>query len=344
MKKKLLLLVAILFMAAAMCPTAMAQTVKLRYVDHNPESGEAAQRATLPLLQSMKDATGGNLELETYFGETLLKTRDTWDGLKNGIADIGWMVLAYWPGKTPMTDAFGLPGLAYETPGEYGGALWNAYQKYPEMQSEYKRGGIRPLIFFASEPYVLTTTKKPIKTLEDLQGLKIRSLGGAATTQIKALNAVPLSIPMPDNYISLQKGVMDGMASSAEAICIWRFYEVLNNVIYAPLPISYFTMAINERQWNKLPAEMKEQIMTVLGYEGSKDYSDKYFGYFVEALPEIASKNGRDLDFYTLPEEEAARWVKASEPAYTEYFEYAKKKGVESTARKLVDDLVNGAL
>lgn len=344
MKRASCLVLGLLFVMAWACPGVMAKPVKLRYVDHNPETGEAAQRATLPLLTNIEKATGGELEFETYFGETLLKTKDTWDGLKSGIADVGWMVLAYWPGKVPLTDAFGLPGLAYDTPGEYGGAMWQAYEKYPEMQQEYIKGGIRPLIFFASEPYLLATTKKQVKTLEDLKSLKIRSLGGPATTQMKALGAVPLAIPMPDNYISLQKGVMDGMASASEAICIWRFYEVLQYTTEAPLPISYFTMAINERKWKKLPEEVQQQIMSVCGYEGSQWYSDTYFGYFQTQLPRIAAENGRELTHYTLPEDEYQRWIDASKPAFDEYYDYVNRKGVGETGKALVQDLLNGAL
>ena len=344
MKKNFVIVLGVLFFIASLSPCAVAKTISLRYVDHNPETGEAAQRATLPFLEKLQAATNGELALETYFGETLLKTKDTWDGLKSGIADIGWMVLAYWPGKVPMTDAFGLPGLAYETPGEYGGAMWKAYEKYPEMQEEYVKGGIRPLIFFASEPYMVTTAKKQVNTLEDLKGLKIRSLGGPATTQMKALGATPLAIPMPDNYISLQKGVMDGMASSSEAICIWRFYEVLNYTTEAPLPISYFVMAISDRQWKKLPAEMQAQILSVGGYEGSKWYSDAYFGYFKQALPEIAASNGKPLTHNVLSPDEYQRWIDASQPAYTEYYDYAAKKKVGDAAKALVNDLMNGTL
>lgn len=344
MKKKLLLLATLLVFVLTIGGPAAATPIKLRYADHNPESGEAAQRATIPLLKRIEAATDNAVVFETYFGETLFKTRDTWDGIKNGVADVGWMVMAYWPGKTPLTDAFGLPGLAYETAAEYGGAMWNAYQKYPEMQSEYTRGSITPLIFFSSEPYKLISPKKQIKVLDDLKGLKIRTLGGPATTQMKALGAAPLSIPMPDNYISLQKGVMDAMSSTSEAVSIWRFYEVVKYVTYAPLPVSSFCIGMNARQWKKIPAETQAKIMEICGYEGSVSYSAAYMDYYVEQMPITSANNGHELTYYTLPEDEVAKWIEASQPAFDEYFEYTSKRGVEATARKLVDDLMNGTL
>lgn len=321
-----------------------AATYKLRYADQNPESGTAAQNATMPWLKNIEEATNNEVSIETYFGETLLKARDSWDAIKTGVADIGWMSIAYWPGRAPMSDAFGLPGLKYKTAADLSGAMWKAYEKYPEMQAEYIKGGIRPLIFFCTEPYSLFTTKKQVKTLEDLKGLKIRALGGAPTTQMKALGAVPLSIPMPDNYISLQKGVIDGLGAPAEAVVNWRFFEVVRFCTEAPLPVAYHMMGVGEKQWQKLPAEVQAQIMTVCGYEGSRWYSERYFTNFIEYLPEVLRNNNKTINFYTLPPDEAARWIEASSSAFDEYYNYVDGKGVGAPARALVDDLMNGNL
>lgn len=342
--KRLPAILMILLLVFAVALPLQAATYKLRYADQNPESGTAAQNATVPWLKNIEAATNNEVEIETYFGETLLKARDTWDSIRNGIADIGWMSIAYWPGRAPMSDAFGLPGLKYKSAAGLSGAMWKAYEKYPEMQQEYIKGGIRPLIFFCTEPYSLFTTKKQVKTLEDLKGLKVRALGGAPTTQMKALGAIPLSIPMPDNYISLQKGVIDGLGAPAEAVVNWRFFEVLRYCTNAPLPVAYHMMGIGEKQWQKLPAAVQEQVMTVCGYDGSQWYSERYFTNFIEVLPEVLEKNGKTIEFYTLPPEEEARWISASDTAFDEYDSYAESKGVGAQAKALVDDLMNGNL
>lgn len=344
MKRTLVFVAGLVFLFMAIAPGVMAAKISLRYADHNPESGQAAQRATIPFLKQIEEATNGDVAIETFFGETIFKTRDTWDGLKNGIADMGWMVLSYWPGKVPLTDAFGMPGIAYNNPSDIGAALWRAYEKYPEMEAEYVKGGLRPIIFFASEPYWVATIKKPVATVADMKGLKMRSLGGVPTTQMKALGAVPMSIPMPDNYISLQKGVVDGLGICAEAVSIWRFYEVLKYYNDAPLPASYFTIPISERQWKKIPKETQDQIMSVCGEEGSRWYSENYFGYFVAEMPGIAAENGHPQTFNALTAEARDEWIHVSEPCFDEYYSYADKKGVGTQARQLVKDLMDGTL
>ena len=343
MKYLLRIVLAVLLVFAIAAPL-QAATYKLRYADQNPESGTAAQSATIPWFKQISEATKGEVEIESYFGETLLKARDTWDALRNGVADIGWMSIAYWPGKAPMSDAFGLPGLSYTTAEDLSGAMWKAYEKYPEMQQEFIRGGIRSLLFFCTEPYTLFTTKKQVKNLADLKGLKIRTLGGAPTTQMKALGGIPMSIPMPENYISLQMGVTDGLGAPAEAIINWRFFEVIKYGTMAPLPVAYHMMGIGEKQWQKIPAEVQAQIMSVCGYEGSRWYAENYFTKFIDYLPEVLEKNKASIDFYTLTPEERTRWIKASEAAFEEYYKYADERGVGAPARLLVADLMEGNL
>lgn len=191
---------------------------------------------------------------------------------------------------------------------------------------------------------MLATSQKEVKTLEDLKDLKIRTLNGAATTQMKALGAMPVALPMPEVYSALQNAEVEGVASPAEAICVWKLYENLKYVTNAPLPASYFTLAVNERYWNRLPAEIKEQLMSAGGYAGSQWYAEQYFGYFNETLPEIAAKNGHKLEIYTLTDDERAEWIAASAPVFDEYYNYAAKKGITAIAKSLAQELLDGSL
>ena len=345
MKRLILALTVFCFTIFMLCPFGFAaDKINLVYVDHNPETGVASQRSTVILLDKIEQATNGVVKFERYFGETLCKSKETWDAQQNGIADVGWMVLSYWPGRTPISDAFGMPpGQFYNTSPSIAGAMWKAYEKYPEMQEEFTKQGIRPLLFLSSEPKALTT-KKQVKVLEELKGMKIRCLGGVATNQMKVLGGTPMLTPMPDCYLALQKGVMDGMENSSEAIYTWRFYEVTDYITYAPLPGSYNTITISEKTWQKLPGDVKEQIMSVCGYEGSKWYAQEFYGYFVDILPDAIKESGYTLEPYTLPPEEYQRWLDASLPVFEEYYTWTESKGVGATAKAIVDDILNGRL
>ena len=66
--------------------------------------------------------------------------------------------------------------------------LWKLYEKYPSIQKEY--GPIQPLVLHTTSPNFLITSKKQVKTLDDLKGLKIRTLGGPPIEMAKALGAL----------------------------------------------------------------------------------------------------------------------------------------------------------
>ncbi len=81
---------------------------------------------------------------------------------------------------------------------------------------------------------------------------------------MKALGAVPVTMGMPDTYLNLQKGVIDGMLVPWEAMLSFRQYEVVKYYTYAPTVTVYFTQAMNNNKWNSLSADVQNQINSVL--------------------------------------------------------------------------------
>jgi len=138
----------------------------------------------------------------------LAKGTDSWNAVKTGMADMGWCVHGFWPDMTPLADVMNLPNLQFKTAEKGSEVLWKLYEKYPEFQAQFK--DVHVLVLHTSSPYFLITTKKQIKTLEDIKGMKIRALGGVATDQLKALGAVPMLIPMADTYSPRRDGCTVG--------------------------------------------------------------------------------------------------------------------------------------
>ena len=148
--------------------------------------------------------------------------------------------------------------------------LWKLYERFPAIQREFK--DVHVLQLWTSHPRFLITSKKQVKTMEDLKGMKIRVPGGPATEQMRALGAVPVLIPMPDNYQSLDKGVIDGMDTSWDATYSFRLYEVVKYYTFAPLFFNtYFSMAMNKQKWESLPK----------GYSGGDHECQRFRGFKV---------------------------------------------------------------
>lgn len=87
-------------------------------------------------------------------------------------------------------------------------ALWELYEKFPQMQKEYK--DVKLLWLYANPTFQLHFRKDLVKKLEDLRGRIISTESAMGLKILKRLGAVPENIPMVDVYMALQKGVVDG--------------------------------------------------------------------------------------------------------------------------------------
>ena len=174
----LVVFAAVVMMVTGIGGDALAQekVIKLTYSDHNPPTAWCTVNATEPWAKQIEKATNGRVKVERYYAEAMIKGTDAWMALKSGVVDMAWCSHGYWPGMTPLSDVITLPFLPFKSGRQAGGVLWKLYEKYPKLQNEY--ADVKVLLVHATPPFTLFTTKKQVKTMEDLKGLKLRVLGG----------------------------------------------------------------------------------------------------------------------------------------------------------------------
>jgi TRAP-type C4-dicarboxylate transport system substrate-binding protein len=308
---------------------ALAEVVKLKLAWQDPPIGWGAVQALQPWLKNVDEATKGQMKIDVFYLQTLAKGTDTWNAIKTGIADVGWCIHGYWTDMTPLAEVMILPSMPFKT-GEKGSeVLWKLYERFPEIQKQFK--DVHVLHFWTSHPYFLITSKKQVKTMEDIKGLKIRVTGGPQFEQLKALGAVPVLIPMPDVYQSLDKGVVDGMAAPWEAILSFRLYEIVKYYSIIPLCATYHSMSMNLQKWNSLPKDIQAAMMTVSGFEGSKAFGRNFFDKAEEAVNEQVKKGNFQMVKYIAPPEEVERWTRvAGEPLWKAWVKKMEGKGYSS--------------
>jgi TRAP-type C4-dicarboxylate transport system substrate-binding protein len=334
-KKELWLLVGIMSLVFIFSAPSWGQVIKMKLADQNATTGWGPVHALQPWAKNVEQAAKGKVKIEIYPSQTLAKGPDIWNAVKSGIADIGWCFHGYWAGMTPLADVISLPALPFTTAEKGSEILWKLYEKFPEIQKEFQ--DVKVLMLWTSHPYLLITTKKQVKTLEDIKGLKIRMTGGPPMDQMKALGGVPVLIPMPDNYISLQKGVIDGMGAPWEAIHGFRLYEVVKYYTRTPFPAVYFSMSMNKNKWNSLPKDVQKAMMSVSGLEGSKFWGHNFFDTAKEGVYEKAKEAGREIVYYELPQQELARWLEVGgKPIWKDWVKKMEAKGLTS-AQKILD-------
>jgi len=310
---------------------SQAKTITLRYAQQNPDTSWSTTHCVEPWLRQLEEATGGQVKIQAFHGETLAKGKDLWNATRSGITDIGWISHGYFPGLTPVTDVISPPALPFRSAEKGSEVLWKLYEQTPEIQNEFK--DVKVLLFYTSESYNLITRDKPVKSIPDLRGLKIRMTGGPPTDMVKALGAVPLLVPMTDAYISLQKGVIDGMGTPWEAIHTYRFYEVVNHYAEVPFPAVYFSIVMNKNTWNRLPEAIRSAIMSVGGVEGSRFWGRNFFDAVKAETLEKIKASGNSAHIYKLSDEEHARWLEiGGKPIWSEWTRRMESKGVSNAS------------
>jgi TRAP-type C4-dicarboxylate transport system substrate-binding protein len=341
LKNKVLLLSLVVVLLASLsiigcAPAAPTTVTQLKYADQNAETGWEGAQAAVPWLKQMEAATHGAVKFQGFFAQSLFKGTDAWESIKAGQADVAWCFHGYWANMTPLADVITLPFLPVPSAEKGSEALWKLYEKYPSIQKQFEANKV--VLTWTSNSYFLATRSKQVKTLEDMKGLKVRTTGGPPTDMIKALGAVPVSMGMPDVYLNLEKGVIDGALLPWEATYSFKLYEVAKYITHAPFHAVYFTQAFNIAKWNSLSPDVQKQIMSVSGLTGSKFWGKNMFDTAAAEVRNIIKDKKYELVEYTIPAAEVEKFKKAGgEPLWEAWVKAQEDKGSKD-ARAILND------
>jgi TRAP-type C4-dicarboxylate transport system substrate-binding protein len=314
---------------------AQPKVYKLYYTDHNPATTYGTVNATNPWLDQIEEATNGQVKIERYYGETLAKGTDAWMAVQKGVADIGWCSMGYWAGLTPLSDVIALPILGFKSNAQASGILWKLLEKFPEIKAEY--ADVQPLVFLTTGPYFIITTKKPVKDVDDLKGLKIRVLSGPQTDTLKALGAVPMLVAAPELYTSMQKGTIDGQATTWGMMEIFNTYEVIKYVNEMPLFYAYMSLVMNKQKFERMPKDIQDAIMSVCGYEGTRWYAGHNTDFSQQAgmkeVEEYEEETGNIIERYDPSPDEFAKFQQiGAKPAWDAWVKKMEDQGLPGQA------------
>ena len=208
-----------------------------------------------PLSEELAELSDGRLTVRQYPSGILNSSPAAqYSMLLNGVADIALVVPAYTPDLFPKTDLIGYPGVC-ETALGCTEALQRARSV---LEQEF---GARVLAFWSSTPPVLLTGETPVRTLEDMRGLKIRVSSRSDIPFIEALGASALMQPATELHQSLTTGVIDGIAIAPSGIVAFRLHEPAD-YLTTWLPISglAFALLMNRDAYEALSAEERGWI------------------------------------------------------------------------------------
>lgn len=255
-------------------------------------------------LKKLQDKSGGRIETELFHSGALFRDRDVTKALRQGGVEMAMPGTWVLTGFVPDADVFQLPSFFGQTfpvvyaavDGEIGRMISQEFEKKLQVKLA---GPWLPLGY--QNTY---STTKPIRSFEDLAGMKIRNSGGAGQAiRARFFNAMPNMTAWPDVPLALSQGTFDGLSSTDESLASAKLWE--SGVKYGFEDhefIGFYVPMISETFYNKLPADLKALVVDVW-----KDNIAEYRKHMEEAQLEARrtlEKNG--IKFFSPPESKLA--------------------------------------
>ena len=182
----------------------------------------------------------------------------------DGIAGIVWGLHGYTPGTFPLSELVELPFLSTDAE-EKSAAYWKVYKEYFEPAGMHP--GVHTLTVHTQPAGQIFNSVRPIKTAEDLEGLKIRSTNSGVADALTLLGATPIGIPVTEMRDALSKGIVDGVSLTDEALYNFNIANLVKYELAVPggLYNASMFLIVNQDLWDKISPKDQEAITAISG-------------------------------------------------------------------------------
>ncbi|MCB1743386.1 MAG: TRAP transporter substrate-binding protein [Gammaproteobacteria bacterium] len=284
-----------------------------------PLAGESGVRFS----KEVEDMSEGNFQIKFYDPGALVPALECFDAASKGSVEACWTTPGYHTGK--------YPGLAFATTVPFGPQIgeflaWKWHGGGNDIRDEiYAKHNLIAFDCFSHGPETSGWFKKPIESLDELRGLKMRFFGLGARVMQK-LGVSTQLLAGADIYPALEKGVIDATEYSMPINDIkYGFYQISKNNYYPGWhqQVSVSELLMNRDAYNELPDAYKAMIKNATLAQVIYTYADGDARNF-PAMQEMKSKYGvtnhRWTDEQLAAFEKAWNEVVQEESAKDEYF------------------------
>lgn len=277
---------------------AAESTMNIKFSTWHPPASREVKTVWIPMLEELKKRSNGRITYTLFAGGALGSGPEHYDIVKNGLSDMGYFTATWTPGRFPLSDVL---SLATWTEGKEISTDIGNQMRDKILHKEFE--GVKVLELNGCIQAFLWT-RKPVKTLEDVQGLKIRSPGGHQTNYIKSLGAEPVFMPLGDVYLSLETGTIDGLVTCTPLVLAFKLHEVVEHGVVATFGCVTEGVIMNQKSWQNTPEDLKPIVEAVVGNPFNTTHGLNRDVY-KQMIQEIKDEG---VTLYELPAEEQARW------------------------------------
>ena len=300
-------------------------TIKL--ASEYPDKHPTVKNGFLPWIDEIKEKSGGRLKIQFFNPNTICPAKEAYSSLVAGAVDMVFTPTQMTArGKLPISSVALLP---FMFNGAEGGSRtsWDLFNKYPQMQKEYDE--VKVLWMWNSAVFELHTTKKIVKTLDDLKGMKIIVWTADLGRIVRALGANPVETIPHDTYLALQRGMAQGVMCPIAPMKVYKISDVAKNHTIVGAMTTHFMAAMNQKKWDSLPADSQQLLVDNTGLK-----MVNVSGQTLDqgAIKDAAWMRKKGHKFYVLPADEKGRWQAKIGDIKADWIKRMEGKGIAGAA------------
>lgn len=273
-------------------------------------------------LRRIESATNQRIKFQEYWSSTLLPAKSEPDGLKSGMADFAFFQQRYEKSKFPLFNITCVPGVANDVRASV--AAMGELAKMPAVKAEFDKAGIVLIAPGTTVKRGIFTGKKPIRKLDDLKGMKIRS---EASGILNGVGATTVNIASGEMYEAMERGVIDGISTSITGGIAWKIPDISKYYWDGNLGMTGMSGYMNKKKWESLPEDIRKIILKI-----SEEELPVMYDYHLRARGDAEGLNvifpKRGIEVTRPSRQEIEKMEKLSESDWNEAVEFAKKKGL----------------
>lgn len=310
------------FICFSFATQAFAEKYTLKAVSAWPKNASEVASDFLPFLAAankyLSEKYPGELKIQYLGGPEVIPSRDQAEAIRMGTVDMMFGTAAYYAGIAPAANAAKLSRLnSAEEKAVGADAIFDKVHR-EKLNAAY-------LGSLGSEVRFQLYTVRPVKNLEEIKGLRIRT-SAMYIDFIKALEGIPIGIKPGDVYQALERGVVDGFMWPLYSIRPWGWQEVAKYVVGPPFYKVSHPILANAEKWDALPEHLRAAVLKVLAEQAA--IVDANSAENMQKEPGILEQAGMKVIRFS-PEEEK----KYLDMAYSEGWKGQLKMESEATSQ-----------
>lgn len=271
---------------------AAAEPIKLKFAVFSPDSERLFNTVKKPFAAAVNQASGGTVEIELYPNGALGRApQQQAQMVLDGVADIGFIVPPFTPGRFPDTEVLELPGLFRDL-----AEATHVYTKLLQNGVLRDYGDYVPIAMWGTPPFSLHANF-PINSVKDLRGKKVRGSGVIQIESLKSLGAVPVGMPPTEVPEALSRRTIDASTSQPAVLFDFGLDRVTSHHYFVRLGVVPLAVVMNRKSFEALPKPAQDAIRSHSLDWINKLYIDSMLVYDKELTDRLKADPKRKVVF-----------------------------------------------